>query len=82
MTITTVDPTILLYAARYAFGRQTSAPRDALSAIVINADAIRCEPGICEAIVRLLRDEWHEDWDHDLASLRHNALRMLEEAEK
>lgn len=78
--MTSVDPKILLYAARYALGAQTSAPRDVLSAIVINVDAVRCDPSVRDKIVRLLSDEWDGRWDDELGPLRFNALRMLTEA--
>ncbi|HEY7821964.1 MAG TPA: hypothetical protein VIG24_03980, partial [Acidimicrobiia bacterium] len=67
--MTTVEPIILLYAARYAFGRQTSAPRDALSAIVINAASIRRDAGVCQAIKSLLSEDWLPDWDEALGPL-------------
>lgn len=75
--MTVIDPNVLLYAARYAIGRQTSAPRDVLSAIVLNVDNIRCNHQVRQEIVRLLTDEWAGEWDDELGQLRFNALRML-----
>lgn len=73
----TIDPNVLLYATRYAIGTQTTAPRDVLSAIVLNADAVRCHHQVRTEIVRLLTDEWVGEWDDALGQLRFNALRML-----
>lgn len=77
--MTYLDPTILLYATRYAIAAQTHAPRDVLSSIVLHADAVRCDVPVCDEIVRLLTDGWLGEWDDELGPLRFNALRMLTE---
>lgn len=47
-----VTAPVLVYAARYALGRRTSAPHDVEEAIQANLDVFRRDAGCREALIR------------------------------
>ena len=50
--VTVLTAPILVYAARYAMGRRTSAPHDVCEAIAANLEAFKRDHGCREALIR------------------------------